>query len=230
LSRHREDRWSDTTEMADALTSLIVREGHRATSNDIAAYLREVIDAHNAASTSSAEARVSRPVKSVPPTPVVVLAMEASPPPRSLATPRVSLAALSSDWSGVVSEAGGEIWERGEGSMLVVWTVAQGFRETVTRAVRTSLALQKHSSMSGYRLSVGLAPGVARILPESRRPPEAWELAGPFYLARWMMNLSAHRGRVLLTEVGARQVEGGTTLLGRIPIQGNKYINLYEVG
>jgi hypothetical protein len=45
-----------------------------------------------------------------------------------------------------------------------------------------------------------------------------------------MMNLSAHRGRVLLTEVGARQVEEGTALLGRIPIQGNKYINLYEVG
>jgi hypothetical protein len=45
-----------------------------------------------------------------------------------------------------------------------------------------------------------------------------------------MMNLSAHRGRVLLTEVGARQVEEGTTLLGRIPIQGSKHINLYEVG
>ena len=75
-----------------------------------------------------------------------------------------------------------------------------------------------------------MAPGVARIHPDNRRPAESWELAGPFYLARWMMNLSAHRGRVLLTEVGAKQVEEGTSLLGRIPIQGNKYINLYEVG
>ena len=44
-----------------------------------------------------------------------------------------------------------------------------------------------------------------------------------------MMNLSAHRGRVLLTEVGARQVRKQTTLLGRIPIQGNRYINIYEL-
>ena len=75
-----------------------------------------------------------------------------------------------------------------------------------------------------------MAPGVARISPDTRRPSDGWELAGPFYLARWMMNLSAHRGRVLLTEVGARQVSEATTLLGRIPIQGNRYINLYELG
>ncbi len=45
-----------------------------------------------------------------------------------------------------------------------------------------------------------------------------------------MMNLSAHRGRVLLTEVGARHVGGRTALLGRIPIQGSRYISLYELG
>ena len=76
----------------------------------------------------------------------------------------------------------------------------------------------------------GLAPGVARIQADSRRPGEGWELAGPFYLARWMMNLSAHRGRALLTEVGAQHMQGRTTLLGRIPIQGSRYINLYELG
>lgn len=231
LSRHREDRFLDTSEMADALASLIVREGHRATSNDLAAYLKDVIDAHNALSHPQTDApKVPRAARTVPPTPVVVLAMEASPPPRSLAMPRVQLPALSQEWAGIVAESGGEIWERGEGSMLIVWCVSQGFRETVTRAVRTSLSLQKLTAQAGYRLSVGVAPGVARIHPDSRRPAESWELAGPFYLARWMMNLSAHRGRVLLTEVGAKQVEEGTSLLGRIPIQGNKYINLYEVG
>jgi hypothetical protein len=45
-----------------------------------------------------------------------------------------------------------------------------------------------------------------------------------------MMNLSAHRGRPLLTEVGARSVSTRTTVLGRISILGNRYINLYEVG
>ena len=153
-----------------------------------------------------------------------------SPPPRSIATPRASLAALGQEWAGIIAEGGGEIWERGDGSLLICWTAAQGFRESVTKAVRTSLSLQKVTSQAGYRLSAGVAPGVARIQADTRRPAEGWELAGPFYLARWMMNLSAHRGRVLLTEVGARQVEEGTALLGRIPIQGNKYINLYEVG
>lgn len=230
LSRRPEDRWADATEMLDALSALVVREGHRATNTDLAAYVRDVIEAHQAASAPGEAARPARPVRQVPPTPVVVLSMEASPPPRSLAAPRVTLGALANEWEAVLAEAGGEIWERGDGAMLVCWPVSQGFRETVSRAVRTSLQLQRMTAQAGYRLSVGVAPGVARVLPETHRPGEGWELAGPFYLARWMMNLSAHRGRVLLTEVGARQVEEETALLGRIPIQGNKFINLYEVG
>jgi serine/threonine protein kinase len=231
LSRHREDRWADAAEMIDALSTLVVREGHRATNNDLSHYLREVIDAAaSSAPAADSPARAARAGRTVPPTPVVVLAMEASPPPRSIATPRASMAALSQEWAGLIAEGGGEIWERGDGSLLICWTVTHGFRETVSKAVRTSLALQKATTQAGYRLSVGVAPGVARVQADTRRPAEGWELAGPFYLARWMMNLSAHRGRVLLTEVGARQVEEGTTLLGRIPIQGNKYINLYEVG
>jgi serine/threonine protein kinase len=230
LSRSRDDRWRDAAEMGDALSALIVREGHRATNNDLGSFVTQVLDAPAAPTGLADPGRAGRPIKSVPPTPVVVMAMEASPPPRSIATPRVTLSALSQEWAGVVAEAGGEIWERGDGSFLVCWAVSTAFKDTVSRAVRTALQLQKLTTHSGYRLSVGVAPGVARVQAETRRPPEPWELAGPFYLARWMMNLSAHRSRVLLTEVGARQVEDGTTLLGRIPIQGNKYINLYEVG
>ncbi len=37
-------------------------------------------------------------------------------------------------------------------------------------------------------------------------------------------------GRILLTEVGAKQVHGKSAVLGRICIQGNRYINLHEVG
>jgi hypothetical protein len=33
-----------------------------------------------------------------------------------------------------------------------------------------------------------------------------------------------------MTEVGARHVDAPCTLLGRIPIQGSRFINLYEVG
>ncbi len=226
LSRHRDDRFPNATEMLEALGQLIVREGHRATNNDLAAFLREVQEQIP----PSAPPTLPPQKRPLAPTPVVVLAMEASPPPRSLASPKVSLAALSGEWTAMIADADGEIWESGEGSMLVCWTVSSGFRETVGRAVRTALALRRATTNTGYRLSVGVAPGVARIQPDSNRPGEGWELAGPFYLARWMMNLSAHRSRVLLTEVGARQVEEGTTPLGRIPIQGNKYINLYEVG
>ena len=57
----------------------------------------------------------------------------------------------------------GEVWERGEGSFLVCWAVASGFRDAVSRAVRTALALQKLTALSGYRLSVGVAPGVGLV-------------------------------------------------------------------
>lgn len=225
LSRHREDRWANAGEMLDALAQLIVREGHRASNNQLADFLREVQDHAPASPESPAPSR-----RSLAPTPVVVLAMEASPPPRTMASPRLSLAALGEDWTAVIRAADGEVWETGEGAMLVCWTVSSGFKEAMGRVVQTALTLRRQASQAGYRLSVGVAPGVARIQPDTHRPGEGWELAGPFYLARWMMNLSAHRSRVLLTEVGARQVEDGVTPLGRIPIQGNKYINLYEVG
>jgi hypothetical protein len=104
-------------------------------------------------------------------------------------------------------------------------------RESLDSAIQTALQLKTVTKRAGYRLSAGLAPGVARLGPDTRRPGDGWELAGPFYLARWMMNLSAHRGRPLLTEVGANAAgkDHKTALLGRISILGNRYINLYEV-
>ena len=113
--------------------------------------------------------------------------------------------------------------------MLVVWVAGGGFRDAIARAVSTSQKLQWAATDAGYRLSVGIAPGVVRIQPDTKRPAAGWELTGPFYLARWLMNFSAHRGCTLLTEVAARHVEGRTQLLGRIPIQGSRFINLYEM-
>jgi hypothetical protein len=103
-------------------------------------------------------------------------------------------------------------------------------KDCIERAAHVASVLRKTAVKAGYRLSAGIAPGVARIHPDTGRPAEGWELAGPFYLARWMMNLSAHRGRVLLTEVGAKQApEAKAAALGRICIQGNRYIHLYEI-
>lgn len=223
LAKDPDRRFPDGATMLDELGALMVREGHRATNHDLASFLRDVIEQHG-------KAPVQDRSKAAPNS-VVVASIEATPPPRSLASPRTTLATLTQEWGGLIAEAGGEIWEREEGAMLVVWVSRDGLKEDLPRAVETALALRKSTQRAGYRLSAGVAPGVARIVSERRRPPEGWELAGPFYLARWMMNLSAHRGRVLLTEVGAKQVEGQrTTPLGRISIQGNRYINLYEVG
>jgi tRNA A-37 threonylcarbamoyl transferase component Bud32 len=230
LARNRDDRFEDGQQMYAALTRLMVREGHRATNNDMAAYLKEVIEAAAAAARGGTEQPVAKAGRVVSPSAVVCMAVEASPPPRSIAAPRTTLAALGDTWAGIVGEAGGELWERGDGSLLVVWVAGGGFRDAIGRAVSTSQKLQWAAGDAGYRLSVGIAPGVVRIQPDSKRPNPGWALAGPFYLARWLMNFSAHRGCTLLTEVAARHVEGRTQLLGRIPIQGSRFINLYEMG
>jgi len=219
-----DDRYDDAGQMLHAISSLMVGEGHRATNNDLAAFVRNVIESGGKPQPKPASEGKSAPQA------VVVLAVEAAPPPRSLASPKVSIAALAVEWAGIVTEAGGEIWERENSSMLVCWLV-DDMREGLATAVQCTLSLKAVSGRAGYRLSAGVAPGVARIEPSTRRPGQGWELAGPFYLARWMMNLSAHRGRPLLTEVGAKSVpKKPTHLLGRISILGNRYINLYEVG
>ena len=233
LARKPEDRFRDAAEMLEAITSLMVREGHRSTNNDLAAHLKAVIDAGSTVREDGApapEGPARRPARTIPPSALVVVAAEASPPPRSLASPRTSLEALTIEWCTLVSDAGAEVWEKGDGSLLAVWVARAGLRASIVKAVGAADALQRSALAAGYRLSAGIAPGVARVAQETRRPAEGWELAGPFYLARWMMNLSAHRGRVLLTEVGAKQAGVKTTLLGRIPIQGNRYIHLHELG
>ncbi|MEC7947009.1 MAG: serine/threonine-protein kinase [Myxococcota bacterium] len=228
LSRKREDRYEDAGAFLEALTAVMVREGHRATSSDLATYLKAVIDAHAAASRGE-EPESARGPADIPPAEVVVLAVEAAPPPRAIAAPRRSLSSLTQEWSGIIEQANGEVWERADGAMLLVWVARSGRKGALQRAVRTAVALQRVTLDAGYRLSAGLAPGVARLQPGTGRPADGWALAGPFYLARWMMNLSAHRGRVLLTEVGAQHVAGRTSLLGRIPIQGSRHISLHEL-
>lgn len=231
LARRPRDRFNSAGEMLEALSTLMIREGHRSTSNDLSAFMKDVLEA--AAQGSGPREGEPRPPsagRTLPPSAVVVMALEASPPPRSIAAPRATVQSLLDEWGALVVEGEGEIWEHGEGSMLLVWVVRDGLRECISRAVSTALQLQKITSNAGYRLSCGIAPGVCRLQSDTRRPPSGWELAGPFYLARWMMNLSAHRGRILVTEVGRRQVTTTTSLLGRIPIEGNRYISLFEVG
>jgi serine/threonine protein kinase len=225
LARNADDRWSDAAEMLDALARITLHERHRAGSADLAAWVRSVIDASN----QTGDVPKAPKERAHAPSEVVVLAVEASPLPKSVGTPMSSLPALGKEWDVIVAEEGGDIWERGDGNLLLVWSGAP-IAEMVRRAVSTAVRLQRVTMPSGFQLSAGVAPGMARIGLETRRPPDGWELAGPFYLARWMMNLSAHRGRLVLTDVGARSLEDPTTLVGRIPIQGSRFISLYELG
>ena len=228
LARLPQDRFANAAQMLEALQRLMIREGHRASNSDLSGFIKAALDASEALQAAEPAARAR--LRGSAPAPVVALALEAAPPPRSLSAPSASLAALGQEWQAVVADTGGQVWERGDGAMLVVWTAHLEANEVIARAVRTALSLQRLTAQSGYQLSAGIAPGMARLSPDTGRPPDGWELSGPFYLSRWMMNLSAHRGRVLMTEVGARHVDAPCTLLGRIPIQGSRFINLYEVG
>ena len=225
LEPRRRDRFESANEMLEALNRLMVAESHRATNNDLAQYMTDIVEKSGS---SDVPRRIDDSV--APPATVVVLALEATPPPRSLATPKATLESVTHEWIGVLEAAGGEVWEHCDGGMLVCWTSAEVVADTIGTVVDVTNELREITERAGYRLSAGVAPGVARLHVDDGRPPEGWELSGPFYLARWMMNLSAHRGRILLTEVGAKQVgEGRNALLGRVSIQGNRYINLYEL-
>lgn len=218
LAPRPEDRFPDAATMLDELGALWVREGHRATHADLAAFVREV----------SGEG--PPPTRVQPPTPkgVIVLAAEATAPPRTMAGPKSGQAGVLNAWTGLLAESGAILWEAGENSVLAVWT-AEDIGPLLPRAVDVAAALRDTARQAGFRCSAGLAPGVARFDAGSGRPPDGWELAGPFYLARWLMNLSAHSGRPLLTDVGARTAPGRTRWLGRISILGNRTIRVAEL-
>ena len=226
LAKNRKSRYATAGKMLEALSNLMVDEGHRATNNDLAAYLKIVVDAHQGTLPGAMSVPLS---KNLPPTMVISVSLEAASPPRSLATPRLSISEVMRHWSTVIDDSGGEVWERNDGSLLAVWLVGQSLQETIAAVVGTVVRLRRKTKEADYRLSVGIAPGVARISSDTNRPADGWELAGPFYLARWMMNLSAHRGRILITEVIADGLKKKSEMLGRIPIQGNRYINLFEL-
>jgi serine/threonine protein kinase len=226
LGARPSQRYQTAGEMLDEIGILMVREGHRGSNHLLAAYIQSVMDQAGHKGHGMQARQESRT-----PTSVVVLSVEAIPPPKSMGTPNQSLSALVQNWIGLVAQAGGEIWEHGEGSFLVCWVAKEGFKTSLTNAVTNAVEMKKVAHEAGYRMSAGVAPGVAQLSETGHRPPDGWELAGPFYLARWMMNLSAHRGRILLTEVGQKQVaDYPTSSLGRISIQGNRYIHLYELG
>lgn len=228
LARRPSERYANAGEMLEAVSALMLREGHRATNNDLSSFLKDIVESAQGTQPAKHSSQAANN-RTLPPSTVVVLSTEAYLPPRSMASPKITLSDLSDRWMKAVLDANGEVWETNDGSMLIVWVARSGIRDASLRAVLTAKTLKQIAERMEYRFSAGIAPGIARIASDSRRPAEGWELAGPFYLARWMMNLSAHRNRVLLTEVSAKHLPDKTEVLGRIPIHGNRYINLFEL-
>lgn len=217
LAADPDDRFRDAGAMLEELSTLMVRHGHRATHHDLAAFVAEVLEP-GGYPLPEADA--------LEPEGVAVLAAEVCPGARSTQP----LASIDAAWAEWVHEAGGEVWEGSGGSLLACWRSGD-LQADLRAAVSTCTELRTMSERAGYRLAAGVAPGVALIDARTGRPGDGWELAGPFYLARWMMNLSAQRGRALVTEVAAGEVaqQVKTRLLGRISILGNHSIQLYEI-
>lgn len=218
LSRRRDHRFASAAEMLTALGSLMNREGHRATNHDLSAYLREL---------GADDSPGVRPGAVVTTEDLLVLAAGFSP--IGVGSDADGTHEIIDDWAEHIGSGGGEVWERGGSSILAVWRIEADHASHYQQVCQQVLKLQAQSRHAGVRVCAGLAPGSAKIASDNRRPPRGWELAGPFYLARWLMNLSAHRGRLLLTGSVARVLtKESPERLGFLDVGGGQGIEVYE--
>ena len=218
LSREPDARFDSAAEMIEALGALWAREGHRANSHDLAAWVKQTLAASEAVPPVVGDARS-----------IVVLSAEAYGVGPLDEDPGV-LRELVADWADVLLRAGAQIWEQQGRSLLAVWVVDDRLAPVFGVASDAAHALWTASRHSGFQMAAGLAPGHASILRATSRPDVGWELAGPFYLARWMMNLSAHRGHVLTTGVGRRAVaHRSASEVGGISMPGEQVLHVYAL-
>jgi hypothetical protein len=217
LARDPAHRYADAAQMLEHLSLLMVREGHRTANHDMAQFLGQlgvgpqgpkVVDTGSSQQT------------------VVVMAAEAVPP--ASGGGGLLLDDIADEWADVLARSGAQLWERDERSVLAVWPITGELGAAVPAILDAVGVVRAMTREAGFQLAAGLAPGRARIFVDSRRPSRGWELAGPFYLARWMMNLSAHRGRPLLTRALA---QGGARhdRVGRVAVEEGRFIQLFEL-
>ncbi len=220
LARAPEHRYRNAGEMLEALGLLMVREGQRTTNNDLSQYLQQV-------GVGGATGRIAD--MSAQTTTLVVLAAEAIHL-SNVSQSDLTMDDVAEEWTELVVRSGAQIWEREHRSLLAVWVVEGDIGQTMVTALDAVQRVRAMAREQGFSLGVGLVPGRSRIFSDTRRPARGWELAGPFYLARWLMNLSAHRGRVLLTKAGVAHLpQHGATRLGRVAIEEDKAIQVYEL-
>ena len=92
LAKNPEDRFPSAGSMLEALSKLMIEEGHRATNHDLAEYLQRVIEAYELKQNpSKASPKADR---NLLPRTIIVASIEAAAPPRSVATPRQTIGDL----------------------------------------------------------------------------------------------------------------------------------------
>lgn len=218
LARRPSQRFATAAEMLDAIGGLMVREGHRATNNDLAAYLQ-------AMGPEGVEPR-GPAVRAIPET-LVVVAIEAVGPSDR---PGDEVASQVERWAEDLVGAGAQIWERERGGILAVWAVEEDLSRTVPHVVGAVRHLQEVAAEQGIRLAVGIAPGRSRIFEDTHRPARNWELSGPFRVARWLMNLSMQRGPMALTALAAREAHAARPVaVGQVDLGEGLHVGVFEV-
>ena len=212
LSRRADDRYQSADEMLSALREVIVGDGYGASHQDMAAYVREALSDVSELGPHASEVQEA----------VLVLSM-------STVGGRGRLP-VGSDWVDGLAGEEVEVWERSEHGALLVWR-GQPLEDHAQKALEVAHRVRARLARCEVKVAVGIAPGVTRIHLASGRPPGDWELTGPFYLARWLMNRSGERGRTLVTQRVARWFHGdvGVRQLGTVTIQEDRSISVYEV-
>jgi serine/threonine-protein kinase len=217
------NRLQSATQFLEELNVIMMSNNFRASNLDLAEYVSRIVkrDTPKQASSPVASGAV--------PTTVVVLAIEAAPPLVTLANPKQTVESLTNDWVKIIQEHEGDIWEREDASMLIVWNGSSDLPWVVSQAAKTARALTNRAQQEGFTTAAGIAPGTVKLQGEKLQPLAGWQLDGPFYLSRWMMNQSTRRGRLLLTEVAHKHADIQTsTPLGKIRIQGDQFITIFE--
>ncbi len=225
LKKNLKERYGSALRMLEALSAVMRSEGFRATNNDLAQFMRELDYEQKSGSTMIQGHASAQPVL---PQTIVVVSLEIIKPKNKQAAPRVSTKEVLNTCIQLIDKYKGAVWERNDGSLVAVWVVQESLEATCRRAMQATFSIRKYAHQSDYRISAGIAPGVVRIGKQNQPPVGHWQLAGPFYLARWMMNLSAHRGKVLMTKVVSKTLKSPPQPLGRIQVQADASICLYE--
>ncbi len=200
----------------------MVTEGARCSNQELASFLADV-RAHGRL--QNEEATKLDKAQSV-----VVMALQIYEPAGMRAQPALERTSMMSKLSDIARAYGGQLWEQQGASALICWLCPDDVNVGLCQAVAAAQLIRELAEKNNLGGAFGVCPGKVRLQAAANRPPDGWELAGPFYMARWLMNLSTQRGRIVTTKVGALAlVDQPTQLLGQVAIEGGKTITLFGV-